>query len=81
MRILNVLGTRPNFIKVAAILNCMTHMEGFSPFLVHTGQHYDNNMDSVFFEQLNIPKPDFALEVGSGTQAGGAVLPSGLFGL
>ncbi len=69
-RILHVVGARPNFMKIAPIMRAMTaHPEHFSQLLVHTGQHYDQNMSKVFFEELQLPQPDINLEVGSGTHA------------
>lgn len=67
MKILNVVGARPNFIKIAPIMREMLRSNRLSPLLLHTGQHYDSNMNAVFFDQLEIPKPDFDLEVGSGS--------------
>lgn len=69
MKILNIVGARPNFIKIAPIMEQMRKADHIDPLLLHTGQHYDDNMNRVFFEQLEIPKPDFELEVGSGTNA------------
>jgi len=67
-RVFCVVGARPNMMKVAPILRAMqADSKHFSPVLVHTGQHYDYAMSQVFFEQLNMPDPDYNLEVGSGT--------------
>ena len=64
------MAARPNFPKVARILNLMLQdTDRFDPVLVHTGQHYDVNMSDVFFSDLGIPEPDYHLSVGSGTQA------------
>ncbi len=67
MKILNVVGARPNFIKMAPILAEMDRFPQITWKLLHTGQHYDVNMNKVFFEQLRIPRPHFNLEVGSGS--------------
>ncbi|MCV9929707.1 UDP-N-acetylglucosamine 2-epimerase (non-hydrolyzing) [Flavobacterium sp. LS1R49] len=73
MKITIIAGARPNFIKIAPIINAIKKKqnEGFiiSFRLVHTGQHYDKNLSETFFEELNIPQPDINLEVKSGTQA------------
>jgi UDP-N-acetylglucosamine 2-epimerase (non-hydrolysing) len=66
--ILIVAGARPNFIKVAPIIEALTGL-GAPPSFVHTGQHYDFEMSEVFFRDLQLPKPDFHLGVGSGTHA------------
>jgi UDP-N-acetylglucosamine 2-epimerase (non-hydrolysing) len=68
-RILSVVGARPNFMKMAPILRELTKCGGFESRLVHTGQHYDEFMSRVFFRGLNMPDPDFNLEVGSGSHA------------
>jgi UDP-N-acetylglucosamine 2-epimerase (non-hydrolysing) len=64
---MNIVGARPNLMKVAPLVAEMRRHAGLDPVLVHTGQHYDYSMSQVFFEQLNIPRPDYNLEVGSGT--------------
>jgi UDP-N-acetylglucosamine 2-epimerase (non-hydrolysing) len=66
-RIMAVVGARPNFMKVAPIWRELERKGGFTGILVHTGQHYDENMSKVFFDQLKLPKPDIYLGVGSGT--------------
>src|SRR5579862_7805469 len=65
MRVLSVLGARPQFIK-AALLSAEFALRRIEEALVHTGQHYDANMSDVFFEQLDIPAPKYNLGVGSG---------------
>lgn len=73
MKITIIAGARPNFIKIAPLINAIQQkqIDGFdiSFRLVHTGQHYDKNLSDTFFEELNIPKPDINLEVKSGSQA------------
>lgn len=73
MKITIIAGARPNFIKIAPIINAVKSKqnEGFNVSfrLVHTGQHYDKNLSDTFFEELNIPKPNANLEVKSGSQA------------
>jgi UDP-N-acetylglucosamine 2-epimerase (non-hydrolysing) len=66
--ILHVVGARPNFVKAAPVLRAIQRLR-IRQTLVHTGQHYDRNMSDVFFTQLEIPEPDFNLEVGSGSHA------------
>jgi UDP-N-acetylglucosamine 2-epimerase (non-hydrolysing) len=66
--ILHVAGARPNFVKAAPVLRAIKQT-GIRQTLVHTGQHYDRNMSDVFFAELEIPEPDFNLEVGSGSHA------------
>jgi len=70
MKILNVVGARPNFMKVAPIAAAIARRPAeLSQLLVHTGQHYDETMSASFFRELGIPAPDVNLEVGSGTHA------------
>ena len=62
-----VAGGRPNFMKIAPIYEEMRkYPDYFNPLVVHTGQHYDENMSNVFFKNLGLHKPDISLEVGSG---------------
>jgi UDP-N-acetylglucosamine 2-epimerase (non-hydrolysing) len=71
MRIDIIAGARPNFIKIAPIISAIKDLKNneIEYRLIHTGQHYDSNMSGTFFEQLNIPMPNYNLEVGGGTQA------------
>jgi UDP-N-acetylglucosamine 2-epimerase (non-hydrolysing) len=69
MKILNIVGARPNLVKIAPLLAAMRSHKDIAPVLVHTGQHYDKKLSEVFFDQMRIPEPDFNLDVGSGSQA------------
>jgi len=69
MKILHVIGARPNFMKVAPVYRAIGHCSQIRQILVHTGQHYDVNMSDIFFRQLGLPAPDINLEVGSGSHA------------
>ena len=69
MKILNVAGARPNFMKIAPLMKTMEDDADIQPILVHTGQHYDEKMSKLFFEELQIPKPDIDLEVGSASHS------------
>lgn len=69
MKIINIVGARPNFIKIAPIMRQMRKSKIIEPVLLHTGQHYDVEMSKRFFEELNIPSPDISLEVGSDSHA------------
>ena len=69
VKILHVVGARPNFMKVAPILAQLKKRGDAKQVLVHTGQHYDARMSDVFFQDLGMPAPDVHLGVGSGTHA------------
>ena len=70
MKIINVVGARPNFMKMAPIIEALNHHpDRFQQTLVHTGQHYDEPMSKVFFDDLGMPRPDIDLEVGSASHA------------
>ncbi len=69
MKIINIVGARPNFIKISPIMREMRKSKFLEPVLLHTGQHYDVEMSKRFFEELDIPAPDISLEVGSDTHA------------
>lgn len=69
MKIALVVGARPNFMKIAPIIKELKKNNFFEYKLIHTGQHYDKNMSAVFFEELNIPKPDLNLDLGSSSQS------------
>lgn len=68
-KILCVAGARPNFMKIAPLLRVLRRNPAFETKLVHTGQHYDDKLSKVFFDDLKIPRPDIELEVGSGSHA------------
>jgi UDP-N-acetylglucosamine 2-epimerase (non-hydrolysing) len=70
MRIVYVVGTRPNFVKTAPVIGALRErLPDGRHAIVHTGQHYDRAMSAVFFEELGVPAPDHMLEVGSGSHA------------
>jgi UDP-N-acetylglucosamine 2-epimerase (non-hydrolysing) len=70
MRIVYVVGTRPNFVKTAPVIGALrTRLPQGRHTVVHTGQHYDRLMSDVFLEELDVPPPDHMLEVGSGSHA------------
>src|SRR5271168_4168724 len=66
LRIMSIVGARPNMMKVAPLLAELRRHDEIEPVLVHTGQHYDYSMSQVFFDQLGVPPPDYNLDVGSG---------------
>jgi len=69
-KIMSVVGARPNFMKIAPIhLEFLNYKDLVHHLICHTGQHYDEKMSKIFFEELNISEPDFNLNVGSGSQA------------
>jgi UDP-N-acetylglucosamine 2-epimerase (non-hydrolysing) len=67
--LMHIVGARPNFMKAAPVLAAAEKCAEFAQLLVHTGQHYDDNMSEVFFRDLGLPKPDVNLEVGSGSHS------------
>jgi UDP-N-acetylglucosamine 2-epimerase (non-hydrolysing) len=69
VKIVNVVGARPNLMKIAPLMDAYRQAPGIEPLLVHTGQHYDANMSDLFFRQLGIPEPDLNLGVGSASHA------------
>lgn len=69
MKIINICGARPNFMKIAPLMRAYKNHANIDAMLVHTGQHYDANMSDLFFKQLGIPEPDLNLEIGSASHA------------
>ena len=67
MRLLSVVGARPNFMKIAAVVSELRRVPEMEHCLVHTGQHYDRKLSGKFFEELALPEPDMNLQVGSGS--------------
>jgi UDP-GlcNAc3NAcA epimerase len=68
LKILTVVGARPQFIKTAMVSHALRGRTDVRDLIVHTGQHYDKNMSNIFFNELDIPKPDYNLGIGSATQ-------------
>lgn len=68
IKIINVVGARPNLMKIAPLCRAMTAHPRMQSLLVHTGQHYDDNLSRIFFDELGIPAPDRYLGIGSGTR-------------
>jgi UDP-N-acetylglucosamine 2-epimerase len=64
VHVVAVVGTRPNFIKMAPVVAALQERSGVRSTLVHTGQHFDRAMSTIFFEELQLPEPDFHLDVG-----------------
>ncbi len=67
MRLITVLGNRPQFIKAAQVSKYFLHHSRIQETLIHTGQHYDKNMSDIFFDELSIPSPKYNLSIGSAT--------------
>ena len=67
LKIVTIIGARPQFIKAAVVSRALRNKRGLREVLVHTGQHYDRNMSGQFFDELDIPRPDYNLGVGSGS--------------
>ena len=67
MKILTVVGARPQFVKAAVLSKAFRNFASLQEIMVHTGQHYDRNMSDLFFEELEVPKPNHHLGVGSGS--------------
>jgi UDP-GlcNAc3NAcA epimerase len=65
MKIVTVIGARPQFIKAATVSRILLKTSQIKEIIIHTGQHYDNNMSKIFFDELCLPKPNYNLEVGS----------------
>jgi len=69
MKIVSIIGARPQFIKAAVVSKEIIKRDGVDDVIVHTGQHYDENMSKIFFDELEIPKPNYNLNVGSASHA------------
>ncbi len=72
MKVVTVIGARPQFVKAATFSRAVrehnqTSQKAVQEVIVHTGQHYDANMSDIFFEEMQIPKPDYSLGIGGGT--------------
>ena len=69
MKLIHVVGARPNFMKAAPLWSAISRITNFTQILVHTGQHYDKLMSEIFFEELHMPVPDYNLNIGSSSHA------------
>lgn len=69
VRVMTVVGARPQFIKAAVVSRALRERGGIEEVMVHTGQHFDANMSTTFFDELSIPEPQYNLGVGGGTHA------------
>ncbi len=67
MKILTIIGARPQFVKAAVVSRALRQTAGMQEILVHTGQHFDHNMSQVFFDEMDIPMPNYNLGIGGGT--------------
>ena len=63
MKIVTVIGARPQFIKAAVVSRAFTLCEDIKEVIIHTGQHFDANMSDIFFDEMCIPRPDYNLDV------------------
>ncbi len=63
MKIITVVGARPQFVKAAVVSRALKYKKNIQEIIIHTGQHYDNNMSSIFFDEMQIPKPQYNLEI------------------
>src|SRR5690242_19245455 len=70
-RVVTVAGARPQFIKAFALSRALSETSDFEEILIHTGQHFDENMSAVFFEELAIPQPRYQFRI----ESGGPTLP------
>ncbi|WP_312441892.1 non-hydrolyzing UDP-N-acetylglucosamine 2-epimerase [Stutzerimonas kunmingensis] len=67
MKLLTIIGARPQFIKASVVSKAIAEIGGLAETIVHTGQHFDDNMSDIFFDQLGIPRPDFLLNIHGGS--------------
>lgn len=64
-KIATIIGARPQFVKAAVVSRALSEVQGMKEIIIHTGQHYDNNMSHIFFQELSLPLPTYQLEIGS----------------
>ena len=67
MKILTIIGARPQFIKASIVSKAISTQTALQELIIHTGQHFDTNMSDIFFEQLGIPRADYQLDINSGS--------------
>jgi len=67
MKLLTIIGARPQFIKASVVSKAIAEQAGLAEVIIHTGQHFDANMSDIFFDQLSIPRPDYLLDIHGGS--------------
>ena len=73
MKLVTIVGARPQFIKASVVSKAIKNQPSIKEVIIHTGQHFDSNMSDVFFDQLNIPRPDYQFDIHGCSHAQGVI--------